>query len=88
MRIIGNIPHDRITINIFSMNDKYQVQFIAGQMEQTFKIPHNEVNGIEGINEMIDHEFIEKVLERFSDMYLSLKAAKSRESGVGSSETS
>jgi hypothetical protein len=82
MRVIANIPHPKITINIFSMNDKYQVQFLAGQMEQTFKIAHNEVNGVEGIQKIVDDIFIEKVLDRFNEMYLSLKEAKSRESGV------
>ena len=87
MRIIANIPHPKITINIFSMNEKYQVQFLAGQMEQTFKIAHNEVNGVEGIQKLVDEVFISKVIERFNEMYLSLKEAKSRESGVSSSDT-
>lgn len=87
MRVIANIPHPKITINIFSMNDKYQIQFLAGNMEQTFKIGHSEVNGVEGIQKLVDEEFLNKVLERFNEMYLSLKEAKSRESGVSSSET-
>lgn len=87
MRIIANIPHPKITINIFSMNDKYQIQFLAGNMEQTFKIGHSEVSGVEGIQKLVDEEFLNKVLERFNEMYLSLKEAKSRESGVSSSET-
>lgn len=78
MRIIANIPHPKISINIFSMNDKYQVQFLAGQMEQTFKIAHNEVNGVEGIQKMLDSLFLEKVIDRFNEMYLSLKEARER----------
>ena len=78
MRIIANIPHPKISINIFSMNDKYQIQFLAGQMEQTFKIAHNEVNGVEGIQKIIDDAFLEKVLNRFNEMYLSMKEAKER----------
>jgi hypothetical protein len=78
MRIIATIPHPKLSINIFSMNDKYQLQFIAGPMEQTFKIPHSEVNGIEGIKKMIDNLFLEKIMERFNEMYLSLNAAKER----------
>jgi hypothetical protein len=82
MRIIANIPHPKISINIFSMNDKYQIQFLAGPMEQTFKIAHNEVNGIEGIQKLIDDVFLQKVLDRFNEMYLSLKEAKSRVSPI------
>ena len=78
MRVIGNIPHPKITISIFSMNDKYQIKFEAGPMEQIFKIAHNEVNGIEGINKLVDPVFLEKIMERFNEMYLSFKAAKER----------
>lgn len=78
MRIIGNIPHPKLTISIFSMNDKYQVKFEAGPMEQTFKLTHDEVSGVEGIRKLVDEEFLEKVMARFNEMYLSFKAAKDR----------
>ena len=78
MRIIGNIPHPKITISIFSMNDKYQIKFEAGLMEQIFKISHSEVSGIEGINKLVDDAFLEKIMERFNEMYLSFKEAKER----------
>lgn len=78
MRIIDSIPHPKITISVFSMNDKYLVKFEAGPMEQTFKFYHEEVNGVEGVKKTIDDEFLEKVMERFNEMYLSFKAAKER----------
>ncbi len=78
MRIIANIPHPKITISIFSMNDKYQVKFEAGPMEQTFKLTHDEVNGVEGIRKLVDEEFLQKVMDRFNEMYLSFKATKER----------
>jgi len=78
MRIIANIPHPKITISIFSMNDKYLVKFEAGPMEQLFKFFHDEVNGVEGVKQMVDDEFLEKVMERFNEMYLSFKATKER----------
>ena len=78
MRVIGNIPHPKITISIFSMNDKYQIKFEAGPMEQIYKISHAEINGIEGIHKLVDETFLEKIMERFNEMYLSLKAAKER----------
>lgn len=78
MRIIGNIPHPKLTISIFSMNDKYQVKFEAGPMEQTFKLTHDEVNGVEGIRKLVDEEFLQKVMARFNEMYLSFKEAKER----------
>ncbi len=78
MRVIATIPHPKISISIFSMNDKYQVQFIAGPMEQTFKIAHTDIDGVEGIKKMLDEEFMEKIMERFNEMYLSYKAALDR----------
>lgn len=78
MRIIGTIPHPSITISIFSMNDKYQIRFEAGPMEQIFKIAQTEVNGIEGIHQLVDEAFLQKVTERFNEMYLSFKDAKRR----------
>jgi hypothetical protein len=78
MRVIGNIPHPKISITIFSMNDKYQVRFEAGQMEQIFKLSHAEVAGVEGIKELLDEDFMQKIMDRFNEMYLSFKAAKDR----------
>jgi hypothetical protein len=78
MRVVATIPHPKLSISIFSMNDKYQVTFEAGPMEQTFKIPHSEVDGIEGIKKMVDAAFLEKILARFNEMYLSLKETKER----------
>jgi hypothetical protein len=79
MRIIANIPHPKLTISIFSMNDKYQIKFEAGPMEQTYKLLHSEVSGVEGINKLVDEIFLEKVMEQFNQMYLSFKSDKSRE---------
>jgi hypothetical protein len=47
-------------------------------MEQIFKIPHSEVNGVEGIQKLVDDDFLKKVMDRFNEMYLSFKAAKER----------
>jgi hypothetical protein len=60
------------------MNDKYQIQFIAGPMEQTFKILHTDIDGVEGIKKMLDDEFMEKVIDRFNEMFLSFKEAQKR----------
>lgn len=76
MRIIGHIPHPQITITVFSMNDKYQIQFEAGQMIQTYKLLHSEVDGLEGIKKIISESFIEKVIERFNEMFVSFQEAK------------
>lgn len=78
MRIIAHIPHPKLTISIFSMNDKYQIKFEAGLMEQTYKLLHSDVDGIEGIKKLVDEAFLEQILNRFNEMFLAFKAAKER----------
>ena len=78
MRIIGHIPHEKLTITVFSMNDRYQIQFEAGPMSQTFKLEHSEVEGLEGITKLLDEVFMKKIMDRFNEMFLSFKEAKER----------
>jgi hypothetical protein len=73
MRIIDSIPHQSMTISIFQMNDKYQVKFEAGPMEQIFKFNVEEVRGVENLKKMMSEDFIEKTRLRFNDMFLSMK---------------
>ena len=73
MRIIDSIPHQSMTISIFQMNDKYQVKFEAGPMEQIFKFNVEEVRGVENLKIMMSEDFIEKTRLRFNDMFLSMK---------------
>ena len=78
MRIIATIPHPNILISVFQINDKYVVKLEAGQMEQTFKFTNEEVKGIDDIKNLMDAEFMRKAIERFNEMYISLKEAKER----------
>ncbi len=62
-----------MTISIFQMNDKYQVKFEAGPMEQIFKFSVEEVKGVENLKKMIHEDFIEKTRLRFNEMFMSMK---------------
>jgi hypothetical protein len=73
MRIVDNIPHESMTISIFQMNDKYQVKFEAGPMEQTFKFMQEDIKNLENLKQKISPEFIEATRKRFNDMFLQLK---------------
>lgn len=73
MRIIDTIPHESMTISIFQMNDKFQVRFEAGPMEQTFKFQLSEIKSLENLKLHINAEFIEKTRARFNDMFLQLQ---------------
>jgi len=76
MRIVDTIPHPSITISIFQMNDKYQVKFEAGPMEQIFKFNLADVKSLDNLKKLIDEKFIETVRSRFNEMYLQLKDVK------------
>lgn len=62
-----------MTISIFQMNDKYQVRFEAGPMEQLFKFAVAEVKGVENLKRLINEDFIEKTRLRFNDMFMQMK---------------
>lgn len=73
MRIIDSIPHESMTISIFQMNDKYQVKFEAGPMEQIFKFRVEDVKSVENLKIIITTEFIENTRQRFNDMFMLMK---------------
>jgi hypothetical protein len=73
MRIIDSIPHPSITISIFEMNNKYLVKFEAAMMEQVFKYTKDEAANVDKLKSLITEAFIEKVRERFNEMYLQWK---------------
>jgi hypothetical protein len=75
MRIIDTIPHESMSISIFQMNDKFQVRFEAGPMEQIFKFHVEEVKNLEGLKKIISGDFIEKTRKRFNDMFIQMREA-------------
>ena len=60
------------------MNDKYIIKFEAGPMEQVFKIDQQEIAGMEEIKKFLDEEFMKKILDRFNEMFISMKAAQEK----------
>lgn len=73
MRIIDSIPHESMTISIFQMNDKYQVRFEAGPMEQIFKFLVEDVKSVENLKTKINSEFIDTTRKRFNEMFLQMR---------------
>jgi hypothetical protein len=73
MRIVDTIPHESMSISIFQMNDKYQVRFEAGPMEQIFKFTVEEVKNLENLKSKITPEFIETARKRFNEMFLQMR---------------
>lgn len=72
MRTLAELPHPDCKITIFGMNQKYIIKFEQGNLEQTYKIAEADiVNGVNGIFEILDEEFVNKVLVNFVSMRAS-----------------
>lgn len=69
MRIIGYIDHPIMKITIFKMDTRLSVKFEKSVLEQTYKfIQQNGLEGVKGIRQLVDTEFIKKVEEQFRKM--------------------
>lgn len=72
MRTLAELPHPDCKITIFGMNQKYIIKFEQGNLEQTYKIAEADiVDGVNGIFEILDSEFVNKVLASFVSMRTS-----------------
>ena len=69
MRVVAELPHPDCKITIFLMNNKYIIKFEQGTLEQTYKLAEMDIlNGVNGVFEIIDEDFIQSVLGRFTTM--------------------
>lgn len=69
MRVIAELPHPECRISIFSMNNKFIIKFEQGTLEQTYKLAEMDVtDGVNGVFQILDDEFITTVIGRFQDM--------------------
>ena len=68
MRTVREIPHPQFKITVFSWNAKYIVKIEIGQFEQIYKINEMDVMGLDGIEAMLDEEFLKGCMDRFLTM--------------------
>jgi hypothetical protein len=68
MRVIAEIPHSHLKITIFDWNEKYVIKLEIGQFEQSFKISHLDVDGLDGVKALLSDEFLESSMHRFLSM--------------------
>lgn len=69
MRTIAELPHPNCKITIFGMNQKYIIKFEQGNLEQSYKIAEADiVNGVNGVFEILDENFINSALQNFDTM--------------------
>lgn len=72
MRTLAELPHPECKITIFGMNQKYIIKFEQGNLEQTYKIAEADIlNGVNGVFEILDEEFMSRVLGNFNNMRTS-----------------
>ena len=75
MKVIGEIPHPELKITIFHWNNRYLIKLEAGPFEQTFKIEEYDLSSEDEIKGIVNEEFIQQSIIRFSDMAKSLTQA-------------
>lgn len=68
MRVVGDIPHEKFKITVFSGNNKYHIKIEIDAYEQVFKVPHDEVNSWEDLKPLLTHDFLVSCLHRFVAM--------------------
>lgn len=78
MRIIATIPHPRIKISVFQMNQKYLLKMEAGPYEQTYKIYEDEINSMEQLQALCNEEFMQSVTTRFEQMHADFENSLKR----------
>jgi hypothetical protein len=75
MRVVGEIPHPDCKITIFHWNNRYLLKLELGLLEQTFKIEEYDLGSDEDLKKIINGQFLEKAMNRFQDMAISLREA-------------
>ena len=68
MRLVKKIPHDRYLIEIHEYNSKYILNITLDAYEQIYKIPVQEISSLDKIEELINEDFLLKILKRFIEM--------------------
>lgn len=78
MRQLADIPHPEAKITLFSWNGKYLIKLEKGSLEQTYKVSELDVTSDDDVRALLDSEFLQAALARFTDMRQDLQAAFDR----------
>jgi hypothetical protein len=78
MRVIRETTLQSCRITFFSWNNRYIIKLEQGLFEQTFKIDQFDITNEEELISLIDAEFVQQAINRFSEMGRSLYEAKTR----------
>ncbi|WBA40496.1 hypothetical protein [Hymenobacter canadensis] len=78
MRQLADIPHPEAKITLFSWNGKYLIKLEKGPFEQTYKVSELDVTSDDDVRALLDSEFLQAALARFTGMRTDLQAAFDR----------
>ncbi len=78
MRVLREIPNPNCKITLFAWNNRYLIKLEQGLLEQTYKINQFDVADEDEVIRMVDAEFVQQAIKRFSEMGQSLYEAKGR----------
>lgn len=79
MRVIAELPHPDCKITIFSMNQKFIIKLEKGIFEQVYKLSELDIpDGVNGVFQVLDTEFMEGVARRFNEMRIDFNGAFKR----------
>ncbi len=82
MRVIAELPHPDCKITIFSMNQKFIIKLEKGIFEQIYKLAELDIpDGVNGVFQVLDEEFMRTAAERFEQMRTDFNAAYKRYDG-------
>lgn len=82
MRIIATIPHPKVKISVFQMNNKYLLKMEAGPYEQTYKIYEDEIQSMEQLQAICSEEFMNTVIKRFEAMHADFEESLKSQTGT------
>lgn len=79
MRVVAELPHPDCKITIFSMNQKFIIKLEKGVFEQIYKLSELDIpEGVNGVFQILDAEFMKTASERFDQMRGDFNAAYKR----------
>lgn len=78
MRLLGQIPHPGFKIVAYTLERHYYIEIEAGPMKQCYKLHKETTNGLEGIKQWLDADFLIEVQHIFEKMYSNHMAAIKR----------
>lgn len=78
MRVIHETSVQGCKITFYSWSNRYIIKLEQGLLEQTFKINQFDVSGESELLKLVDAEFVQQAISRFSVMGQSLYEARTR----------